>query len=458
MTRLDRCFGSRAALAIIMLVSTESLALGQNDAAFTYQGELKDSGTLANGAYDFHFSLYAGATGGLPVAADVELLGVHVQDGRFTVTLDFGTDAFALGEERWLRILVRSSTSFWTAVDPRQQVSPTPYSAATRGIFVNDDGDFLGIGRDYSIGSERFGVHSTTTSGYAGMYMSTLGQNASPFYGYSTGGETNAWHYYDGSTKDWHLFNEGVALTVTNQQSVGIGTMSPDLLSQLDVRSDRPRAARFENSAGGLAIYARSEDSTGIQAESYAPQGLGLIAHHEGSGAGTGVTGKTSSPTGTGVVGWATSNSGSPVGVRGRASTSTGFDFYADGVGVNYGAASSRRWKHNITPIEDALDKVLALRGVTFDWDAEHGGQPDLGMIAEETGEILPEIVSYEENGADAVGMDYSKLGPVLIEALKELRAEKNAEIAVLQATCLALAERLERLEGQAQTQVASAP
>jgi len=48
-------------------------------------------------------------------------------------------------------------------------------------------------------------------------------------------------------------------------------------------------------------------------------------------------------------------------------------------------------------------------------------------MIAEEVGAVLPEIVQYEENGVDAMGMDYSKLTPLLVEAVKALKAENQA-------------------------------
>ena len=67
-----------------------------------------------------------------------------------------------------------------------------------------------------------------------------------------------------------------------------------------------------------------------------------------------------------------------------------------------------------------------------FDWDAEHGGHHDIGMIAEEVGKVLPDIVQYEENGIDASGMDYSKLTPLLVEAVNALREEKDAEIGEL--------------------------
>ena len=88
------------------------------------------------------------------------------------------------------------------------------------------------------------------------------------------------------------------------------------------------------------------------------------------------------------------------------------------------------------------------LQGVYFDWDQEHGGHHDVGMIAEEVGEVLPEIVSFEENGIDASGMDYSKLTPLLVEAVNALRAEKDAEIAEL-------TNRLDRMEAMLKQLVA---
>jgi hypothetical protein len=104
-----------------------------------------------------------------------------------------------------------------------------------------------------------------------------------------------------------------------------------------------------------------------------------------------------------------------------------GYDFYADGPGTNYGSPSSIRWKRDIRPIDEALDKVMMLRGVYFNWDAEHGGQHDVGMVAEEVGEVLPEIVVYEPNTVYTSGMDYSKLTPLLVEAVKALKAENDA-------------------------------
>ena len=95
-------------------------------------------------------------------------------------------------------------------------------------------------------------------------------------------------------------------------------------------------------------------------------------------------------------------------------------DFCADGPGTNYGAASSIGRKSNVQEIDGALSKIMNLRGVYFDWDEQHGGEHDIGFIAEEVGEVIPEIVSYEPDGVYATGVDYGAITPVLVQAIKE--------------------------------------
>ncbi len=79
---------------------------------------------------------------------------------------------------------------------------------------------------------------------------------------------------------------------------------------------------------------------------------------------------------------------------------------------------SSRRWKTNIHPLADALSKVELLRGVSY--DMKGSGKHEIGVIAEEVGEVVPEVVQYEDNGKDARGVDYSRLTALLIEAVKQ--------------------------------------
>ena len=82
---------------------------------------------------------------------------------------------------------------------------------------------------------------------------------------------------------------------------------------------------------------------------------------------------------------------------------------------------SSRRWKTNIQTLPDALDKVERLRGVSYDLKAN--GKHEIGVIAEEVGAVVPEIVQWDRNGKDANGVDYSRLTALLIEAVKQQQA-----------------------------------
>ena len=86
---------------------------------------------------------------------------------------------------------------------------------------------------------------------------------------------------------------------------------------------------------------------------------------------------------------------------------------------------SDRTLKKNITPIPNALDKILSLSGNTFTWNKEtkHSGEEDIGVIAQEVEALgLPGLTTTREDGTKAVM--YKKLIPVLIEAIKELKSE----------------------------------
>jgi uncharacterized small protein (DUF1192 family) len=99
---------------------------------------------------------------------------------------------------------------------------------------------------------------------------------------------------------------------------------------------------------------------------------------------------------------------------------------------------SSRRWKTNIRPIQGALDKVEHLTGVYYDWKAD--GEHDIGLVAEDVGQVIPEVVAYEANGKDAKSVDYARLTALLIEAVKE----QQAQIQTLKSEIERLSARLE--------------
>ena len=88
-------------------------------------------------------------------------------------------------------------------------------------------------------------------------------------------------------------------------------------------------------------------------------------------------------------------------------------------------ASSDERLKDNVTPIPNALDKVLSISGNTFNWNAasDYEGQSGTGVIAQEIDKLnLPGVVETRDNGTLAVR--YDRLVPLLIEAIKELKSE----------------------------------
>jgi hypothetical protein len=82
---------------------------------------------------------------------------------------------------------------------------------------------------------------------------------------------------------------------------------------------------------------------------------------------------------------------------------------------------SSIRYKENIETIKYGLDKVLQMRGVTY--TKKDNDIKELGLIAEEVNEILPEIVLKNKEG-EPDSVSYSRITAVLIEAIKELKSE----------------------------------
>jgi hypothetical protein len=70
-------------------------------------------------------------------------------------------------------------------------------------------------------------------------------------------------------------------------------------------------------------------------------------------------------------------------------------------------------------------------------------------MIGEEVGKVLPEIVAYEADGQYVTGMDYSRLTPLLVEAVKGLRAEKDAQFERQQEQITSLQEQNTELKNR---------
>ena len=89
-------------------------------------------------------------------------------------------------------------------------------------------------------------------------------------------------------------------------------------------------------------------------------------------------------------------------------------------------ASSDERLKDNIELISNPIEKVQALKGVTWNWndnaDELQQSLPNVGVIAQDVEKVLPELVTDRDNGYK--GVDYAKLTGLLIEAIKEQQKE----------------------------------
>src|SRR6266404_3660004 len=97
--------------------------------AFTYQGQITDGGSPANGSYDLRFEVFNLASGGSSQGGPVTNLAVAVSGGLFTVTLNMGSTPFATGADLWLEISSRTNgAAAFGTLTPRQQITSTPYA------------------------------------------------------------------------------------------------------------------------------------------------------------------------------------------------------------------------------------------------------------------------------------------------------------------------------------------
>ncbi len=98
---------------------------------------------------------------------------------------------------------------------------------------------------------------------------------------------------------------------------------------------------------------------------------------------------------------------------------------------------SDSRWKMDVQPLESSLGHVLQLQGVSYEWnrakfsDMNFPEGRQIGVVAQAVENVIPEVVQTDENGFKSV--DYARLVAVLIEAVKELKADNDELRAMIQ-------------------------
>ena len=132
-------------IAIMLSILVGASTASAQTTGFTYQGRLTDSGTPANGVYDLQFGLWDSQSSGTQIGTTQSINSVQVTSGVFTVTLDFGANAFP-GASRFLAISARvSGPGSFTLLTPRQPITSTPYAVRSLRATTADNVPATGV-------------------------------------------------------------------------------------------------------------------------------------------------------------------------------------------------------------------------------------------------------------------------------------------------------------------------
>lgn len=134
--------------------------------SFTYQGQLRQGDNPLTGSCDFQFSLWEAASAGAQIGSTLTKTAVSLNDGLFTVQLDFGMGVFR-GEARWLAIAVRcpSGSGAYTTLSPRQALTAAPYALALPGQWTQQNPTSPNLLAGFSGNNVTSGVYGATIGG-----------------------------------------------------------------------------------------------------------------------------------------------------------------------------------------------------------------------------------------------------------------------------------------------------
>ena len=267
---------------------------------------------------------------------------------------------------------------------------------------------------------------STYSDGITGEIASVAESSVGGAYGLA---------FYTGTTGSAGR-NERVR--ITSAGLVGIGTSSPSYaLDVVSSATNNEPLARFSSAGGVRALFNTDSDDDGSLSlydksnvakvlirslgDSYLNGGnVYMAATNAGvtSGGFAFVTGSVDYQ----MIGHAT---GTPTGnyyIGFRYGSNTIGTITQQGTtGISYNTSSDQRLKENIADADDAGSKIDAIQVRKYDWKAD-GSHQDYGMIAQELQLVAPEAVSAPEDPEEMMGVDYSKLVPMLIKEIQSLR------------------------------------
>jgi hypothetical protein len=118
----------------------------------------------------------------------------------------------------------------------------------------------------------------------------------------------------------------------------------------------------------------------------------------------------------------------------GNVTDPTGYALWVQGNAWSTGTflSSDARYKKNISAIDNALDKLMKVRGTTFEFrtnefqDYQFAEGPQFGFIAQELENVFPEVVKTDRNGYKSV--NYNGMIPILLESIKEQQLQIESQ------------------------------
>jgi len=475
---MQRVLRTQVVLLFVWVILS-GIAQGQVPQLINYQGVLIDPATdqpVADATYSISFSIYDVASGGSAIWTETQ--DVQTKDGLYDVLLGSITPltpTIFSGPEKYLGIKVGSDPEMM----PRTRIVSVAYT------ILSEDADRLDGKHAAAFADTN---HNHDDRYYTESELNTSDENP-PNQGSNLiswdnlndvpagfadgvddvnggGGNTLDQSYDQGGagagrtiTADAGALNVAGPDGLTVNGNVGIGTTTPGY--KLDVNGDAQiqggnisLANNVSLETSGTSIIARLGGNGSSEHFKITENSGGLVFDVDGNGrayiqgrVGINVTSATSllqvkapydievarfedevgNPVvidSDGKIGIGTANPSNILTIQQNSDT--------DPIADAWTTYSSKRWKTNIKPIQGALDKVNRLRGVSYDWTAD--GKHDIGLIAEDVGEIIPEVVAYEENGKDAKSIDYARLVAVLTEAIKEQQKQIEKQQAAIDA------------------------
>ena len=185
---------SIACALTVLLFAVEVSAQTPLGTVFTYQGQLKNAGSPANGSFNMVFELFDVPTGG--VALNTQFFpGTTVTNGLFTVQLDFGN--LYDGNQRWLDITVNGTT-----LTPRQELTAAPYALFSAGPWTKDGANLYYNNGNVGIGTSSPTSKLVVTGSANAALINGIASSGTGVYGASSGPGNDPGTGVQGSSSD----------------------------------------------------------------------------------------------------------------------------------------------------------------------------------------------------------------------------------------------------------------